>query len=206
MATTPWLFPNSCLTPQACWAFVGSNGSGKTALASALCGELVVRAGAVSGRVRAERLSFESQQQLGSWTGSGAIPTCWGRGGGGVSGIDPDAGGGGEEHEARALLARFGIESLWERPYRYLSSGRGASCCWPGPAGAARAAGAGRTLRWPGSGARASLMMLLADLVSEGLRLVVIVNRFDEIPLCHSPRPARRVSLCCWRGARGGAR
>ena len=24
---------------------------------------------------------------------------------------------------ARALLARFGIESLWERPYRYLSSG-----------------------------------------------------------------------------------
>jgi hypothetical protein len=25
-------------------------------------------------------------------------------------------------------------------------------------------------------------MMLLADLVSEGLRLVVIVNRFDEIP------------------------
>ena len=59
------VIPKLCLTPQACWAFVGSNGSGKTALASALCGELVVRAGAVSGRVRAERLSFESQQQLG---------------------------------------------------------------------------------------------------------------------------------------------
>jgi len=31
-------------------------------------------------------------------------------------------------------------------------------------------------------GARASLMSLLAHLVSEGQRLVVIVNRFDEIP------------------------
>jgi len=59
--------PDLELAPQACWAFVGSNGSGKTALASALCGELAVRAGAVSGRV------------WGSWTGSGAIPTCWGK-------------------------------------------------------------------------------------------------------------------------------
>ncbi len=57
--------PDLTLAPQACWAFVGSNGSGKTALASALCGELAVRAGGVTGGVRAERLSFESQQRLG---------------------------------------------------------------------------------------------------------------------------------------------
>ena len=59
------VIPELCLTPQDCWAFVGSNGSGKTALASALCGELAVRAGGVTGRVRTERLSFESQQRLG---------------------------------------------------------------------------------------------------------------------------------------------
>lgn len=59
------LHPHLTLAPQACWAFVGSNGSGKTALASALCGELAVRAGGVTGRVRAERLSFELQQRLG---------------------------------------------------------------------------------------------------------------------------------------------
>lgn len=30
---------------------------------------------------------------------------------------------GGEEAQARSLLARFGIAPLWDRPYRYLSSG-----------------------------------------------------------------------------------
>ncbi|OEG04560.1 ATP-binding cassette domain-containing protein [Aeromonas caviae] len=58
------VIPELCLTPQACWAFVGSNGSGKTALASALCGELTVRAGAVSGRVRADTAPARTTNQL----------------------------------------------------------------------------------------------------------------------------------------------
>ena len=120
------VIPELCLTPQDCWAFVGSNGSGKTALASALCGELAVRAGEVTGRVRAVRLSFESQQQLGELD--------WQRRNTDMLGEEEEAGyrvstlmleAGGEEVQARSLLARFGIESLWERPYRYLSSGEG---------------------------------------------------------------------------------
>ncbi|WP_160171614.1 ATP-binding cassette domain-containing protein [Aeromonas taiwanensis] len=127
------VIPELCLTPQACWAFVGSNGSGKTALASALCGELALREGAASGRVKAVRLSFESQQQLGELD--------WQRRNTDMLGEEEEVGyrvstlmlEEGEEPAARALLARFGIESLWDRPYRYLSSGEGASCCWPGP-------------------------------------------------------------------------
>lgn len=197
------VIPELCLTPQACWAFVGSNGSGKTALASALCGELVVRAGAVSDRVRAERLSFESQQQLGELD--------WQRRNTDMLGEEEEAGyrvstlmleAGGEEHEARALLARFGIESLWERPYRYLSSGEGRKLLL------ARAL-LGRpellVLDEPfdglDQGARASLMMLLADLVSEGLRLVVIVNRFDEIPPLPLTSACSASVVCCWRGS-----
>ena len=100
-----------------------------------------------------------------------------------------------------ALLARFGIESLWERPYRYLSSGEGASCCWPGALlGRPELLVLDEPFDGLDQGARASLMMLLADLVSEGLRLVVIVNRLTRSP-CHSPRPARRVS-----SAAGGER
>lgn len=178
------VIPELCLTPQDCWAFVGSNGSGKTALACALCGELAVRAGEVTGRVRAVRLSFESQQQLGELD--------WQRRNTDMLGEEEEAGyrvstlmleAGGEEVQARSLLARFGIESLWERPYRYLSSGEGRKLLL------ARAL-LGRpellVLDEPfdglDQGARASLMSLLAHLVSEGLRLVVIVNRFDEIP------------------------
>lgn len=177
------VIPELCLSPQACWAFVGSNGSGKTALASALCGELALREGAASGRVKAMRLSFESQQQLGELD--------WQRRNTDMLGEEEEAGyrvstlmlEEGEEPAARALLARFGIESLWDRPYRYLSSGEGRKLLL------ARAL-LGRpellVLDEPfdglDQGARASLMALLAQLVTEGQRLVVIVNRFDEIP------------------------
>lgn len=164
------VIPELCLTPQDCWAFVGSNGSGKTALACALCGELAVRAGEVTGRVRAVRLSFESQQQLGELD--------WQRRNTDMLGEEEEAGyrvstlmleAGGEEVQARSLLARFGIESLWERPYRYLSSGEGRKLLL------ARAL-LGRpellVLDEPfdglDQGARASLMSLLAHLVSEG--------------------------------------
>ncbi len=162
-----------------------------------------MRAGAVSGRVRAERLSFESQQQLGEQD--------WQRRNTDMLGEEEEAGyrvstlmleAGGEEHEARALLARFGIESLWERPYRYLSSGEGRKLLL------ARAL-LGRpellVLDEPfdglDQGARASLMMLLADLVSEGLRLVVIVNRFDEIPPLPLTSACSASVVCCWRGS-----
>lgn len=128
------VIPELCLTPQACWAFVGSNGSGKTALASALCGELAVRAGAVSGRVRAERLSFESQQQLGELD--------WQRRNTDMLGEEEEAG-----YRVSTLMLEVGARSMrparcWPvlasnpcgiAPIATSRAGRGASCCWPGP-------------------------------------------------------------------------
>ncbi|WP_349918314.1 molybdate ABC transporter ATP-binding protein ModF [Aeromonas veronii] len=176
--------PDLTLSPGECWAFVGSNGSGKTALASALCGELGVRAGQASGTLAAVRLSFESQQQLGE--------RDFQRRNTDMLGEDEEAGysvaslmmeEGEDEHAARALLARFGIAALWERPYRYLSSGEGRKLLL------ARALLSGPELLvldepFDGldQGSRQELMRLLAELVSQGQRLVVIVNRFDEIP------------------------
>ncbi|MFM4962917.1 molybdate ABC transporter ATP-binding protein ModF [Aeromonas bivalvium] len=172
------------LAPLACWAFVGSNGSGKTALASALCGELAVRGGVVTGRVRAERLSFESQQQLGELD--------WRRRNTDMLGEEEEAGyrvstlmleAGGEEGQARSLLARFGIEGLWERPYRYLSSGEGRKLLLARALlGQPELLVLDEPFDGLDQGARADLMSLLANLVAEGARLVVIVNRFDEIP------------------------
>ncbi|MGY6036504.1 molybdate ABC transporter ATP-binding protein ModF [Aeromonas sp. AE23HZ002T15] len=176
--------PDLTLSPGECWAFVGSNGSGKTALASALCGELGVRAGQVSGALKAVRLSFESQQQLGERDFQRRNTDMLGEeeeAGYSVASLMLEEGG--EEGAARALLARFGIEALWDRPYRYLSSGEGRKLLL---ARALLASPELLVLDEPfdglDQGSRRELMALLAELVSQGQRLVVIVNRFDEIP------------------------
>ena len=46
------------------WTFIGGNGSGKTALAKALCHELPLHSGIHQGQVQTLHLSFEQQQQL----------------------------------------------------------------------------------------------------------------------------------------------
>lgn len=176
--------PELTLSPGQCWAFVGNNGSGKTALAAAMCGELTLSAGQVAGALAARRLSFESQQQLSEQDYQRRNTDMLGEeeeAGYQVSSLMLEEGG--EEAQARALLARFGIAALWDRPYRYLSSGEGRKLLL------ARA-----LLSHPellvldepfdglDQGSRFELMALLAELVSQGQRLVVIVNRFDEIP------------------------
>lgn len=174
------------LSPGECWAFVGSNGSGKTALACALCGELSLRAGQRSGELTAVRLSFESQQQLGERDFQRRNTDMLGEeeeAGYSVASLMLEEGGEGQEGEARALLARFGIDALWDRPYRYLSSGEGRKLLL---ARALLSRPELLVLDEPfdglDQGSRLELMSLLADLVAKGQRLVVIVNRFDEIP------------------------
>lgn len=176
--------PDLRLSSGECWAFVGSNGSGKTALAAALCGELALQSGQAKGQVTAQRLSFESQQQLGERDFQRRNTDMLGEeeeAGYQVSSLMLEEGG--EEAQARALLARFGIEGLWERPYRYLSSGEGRKLLL---ARALLSRPELLVLDEPfdglDQGSRHELMALLAQLVSEGPRLVVIVNRFDEIP------------------------
>ena len=175
--------PELTLAQGECWAFVGSNGSGKTALASALCGELSLRSGQALGQLNAVRLSFESQQQLGEQD--------WQRRNTDMLGEEEEAGYKvstlmlevGEAPQARALLARFGIAALWDRPYRHLSSGEGRKLLL---ARALLSRPELLVLDEPfdglDQGSRLELMALLADLVAQGQRLVIIVNRFDEIP------------------------
>mgnify|MGYP000617845424 CR=1 FL=1 len=55
---------NLQLARGSCTAVVGNNGSGKSALARALCGELTLESGECRQQPAAVRLSFEQQQAL----------------------------------------------------------------------------------------------------------------------------------------------
>ncbi|MDX6021142.1 molybdate ABC transporter ATP-binding protein ModF [Scandinavium sp. V105_16] len=168
------------------WAFVGSNGSGKSALARALSGELTLLTGTrVSQFTRPTRLSFEQLQKL--------VSDEWQRN-------NTDLLSPGEEDTGRttaeiiqnevkdaarcdALATRFGIPHLLDRRFKYLSTGetRKALLC--------------QTLMntpdllildEPFDGldvaSRKTLAELLATLHLDGLTLVLVLNRFDEIP------------------------
>ena len=208
-ATTPWLFPEPLSSPRRPVGLARQQRQRwQDGAASALCGELDRARRSGIGPSWAERLRSSRSN---SW---GAGPAAQYRHAGeeeeaGIGYRPPMLEAGAREHEARALLVCFGIEPCGSPPIATPLEWEGrklllARPCWGGPP---ELRVLGRTLRWPGSGARA-LMMLLADLVSEGLRLAVItVNRFDEIPpLATPPQPARRVSSTAGGGARGGAR
>ncbi|WP_312415154.1 ATP-binding cassette domain-containing protein, partial [Pseudescherichia sp.] len=108
------------------WAFVGTNGSGKSALARALAGELTLLKGTrESAFTRVTRLSFEQLQKL--------VSDEWQRN-------NTDLLSPGEEDTGRTtaqiiqeevndparcadLAARFGISGLLDRRFKYLSTG-----------------------------------------------------------------------------------
>src|SRR5476649_693342 len=168
------------------WAFVGSNGSGKSALARALAGELVMLNGEnQSCFTHPVRLSFEQLQKL--------VEEEWQRN-------NTDLLSPGEEDTGRTaaeiiqeqvkdpqrcatLAARFGIGKLLDRRFKYLSTGetRKTLLCQvlmqqPDLL----------VLDEPFDGldvnARAQLAELLAGLSQQGQTLVLVLNRFDDIP------------------------
>ena len=168
------------------WAFVGSNGSGKSALARALAGELPLLTGTrQSDFARATRLSFEQLQKL--------VSDEWQRNNTDL--LSPD-----EEDTGRTtaeiiqdevkdptrcaqLAAQFGIAHLLARRFKYLSTGetRKTLLCQ-----ALMADPDLLILDEPFDGldvaSRQQLAELLADLHAGGLTLVLVLNRFDEIP------------------------
>lgn len=175
--------PQLTIEAGQCWAFVGGNGSGKTALARALCGELSLRSGQQPPQFGARRVSFEQQQQL--------TETEWQSRNTDMLGEEEEAGftvaslmlEAGSEEAARAALRLFDIERLWDRPYRFLSSGEGRKLLL---AQALVDAPPMLVLDEPFDGldvrSRQELMARLDALVAAGQSLVLIVNRFDEIP------------------------
>lgn len=174
------------LTAGESWAFVGANGSGKSALARALAGELPLLKGERQcGFTRIARLSFEQLQQL--------VSDEWQRNNTDLLGPDEDDTGRtareiiqqNVQDDARLqdLAARFGIAHLLERRFKYLSTGetRKTLLCQ-----ALMDAPDLLVFDEPFDGldveSRRQLADLLATLHAQGYTLVLVLNRFDDIP------------------------
>lgn len=168
------------------WAFVGANGSGKSALARALSGELPLLAGertCTFGRIA--RLSFEQLQTL--------VSDEWQRNNTDL--LSPDEEDTGrttaqiiqdeitDETRCRELAERFGITHLLTRRFKYLSTGetRKTLLCQ-----ALMARPDLLVFDEPFDGldiaSREQLAELLSELNSHGYTLALILNRFDDIP------------------------
>ncbi|KNC93782.1 molybdate ABC transporter ATP-binding protein ModF [Trabulsiella odontotermitis] len=168
------------------WAFVGSNGSGKSALARALAGELPQFSGSrQSDFTRVTRLSFEQLQKLVSdeWQRNNTDLLSPGEDDTGRTTAEIIQE---EIHDPQrcALLAeRFGITALLDRRFKYLSTGetRKTLLCQ-----ALMAQPDLLILDEPFDGldvaSRQQLAELLATLNGEGYTIVLVLNRFDEIP------------------------
>ncbi|EMK9313057.1 molybdate ABC transporter ATP-binding protein ModF [Klebsiella aerogenes] len=168
------------------WAFVGSNGSGKSALARALAGELTLLNGQrESAFQRITRLSFEQLQKLVSdeWQRNNTDMLSPGEEDTGRTTAEII------EDERRAperctrLAEQFGISHLLTRRFKYLSTGetRKTLLCQ-----ALMSDPDLLILDEPFDGldvaSRQQLADLLASLHQAGITLVLVLNRFDEIP------------------------
>ncbi|AKK81281.1 MULTISPECIES: molybdate ABC transporter ATP-binding protein ModF [Klebsiella] len=168
------------------WAFVGSNGSGKSALARALAGELTLLNGQrESAFQRTTRLSFEQLQKLVSdeWQRNNTDMLSPGEEDTGrtTAEIIED-----ERHDPERcarLAEQFGISHLLTRRFKYLSTGetRKTLLCQ-----ALMSDPDLLILDEPFDGldvaSRQQLADLLASLHKAGITLVLVLNRFDEIP------------------------
>ncbi|CFQ29573.1 MULTISPECIES: molybdate ABC transporter ATP-binding protein ModF [Yersinia] len=168
------------------WAFVGANGSGKSALAKALSGELTLLNGSRQSDFRhTVRLSFEQLQQL--------VSEEWQRNNTDLLSADEDDTGRTtaeiiqeecqDPQRCQQLAEQFGISHLLSRRFKYLSTGetRKTVLCralMPQPDLL--------ILDEPFDGldvtARAQLAGMLSTLSAQGVTLVLVLNRFDDIP------------------------
>lgn len=168
------------------WAFVGSNGSGKSALARAIAGDLLL----LNGERHSDfgnivRLSFEQLQKL--------VADEWQRNNTDMLSADEDDTGRttaeiiqhqvADATRCATLAAQFGIAHLLTRRFKYLSTGetRKTLLCQvlmqqPDLL----------VLDEPFDGldvsARQQLADTLAQLAAQGQTMVLVLNRFDDIP------------------------
>lgn len=168
------------------WAFVGSNGSGKSALARALAGELTLLKGErQSTFTRLTRLSFEQLQKLVSdeWQRNNTDLLSPGEEDTGRTAAEIIQDEVKDEARCRDLAEQFGITHLLDRRFKYLSTGetRKTLLCQ-----ALMAEPELLILDEPFDGldvkSRGQLADLLASLNQQGYTLVLVLNRFDEIP------------------------
>jgi ABC-type molybdenum transport system, ATPase component/photorepair protein PhrA len=168
------------------WAFVGTNGSGKSALARALAGELTPLKGERRcGFSRVTRLSFEQLQKLVSdeWQRNNTDLLSPGEEDTGRTTAEIIQDEVNDPARCRQLAEQFGITALLDRRFKYLSTGetRKTLLCQ-----ALMGQPELLILDEPFDGldvqSRAQLASLLETLNQQGLTLVMVLNRFDEIP------------------------
>ena len=168
------------------WAFVGANGSGKSALARALAGELQFLKGERHCQfTRITRLSFEQLQKLVSdeWQRNNTDLLSPGEDDTGRTTAEIIQDEVNDPARCAALAQQFGISSLLNRRFKYLSTGetRKTLLCQ-----ALMSAPDLLILDEPFDGldvaSRRQLAELLAELHRAGFTLVLVLNRFDEIP------------------------
>lgn len=168
------------------WAFVGANGSGKSALARAIAGSLTLLEGSRCNEFgNVVRLSFEQLQKL--------VAEEWQRNNTDLLGADEDDTGRTtaeiiqeqvrDAARCEKLAAQFGIAHLLSRRFKYLSTGetRKTLLCQvlmqqPDLL----------VLDEPFDGldvnARQQLTQMLSELFAHGQTMVLVLNRFDDIP------------------------
>ncbi|EPS1773088.1 molybdate ABC transporter ATP-binding protein ModF [Klebsiella aerogenes] len=168
------------------WAFVGSNGSGKSALARALAGELSLLNGQrESAFQRITRLSFEQLQKLVSdeWQRNNTDMLSPGEEDTGRTTAEIIEDERRDPEHCTRLAEQFGISHLLTRRFKYLSTGetRKTLLCQ-----ALMSDPDLLILDEPFDGldvaSRQQLADLLASLHQAGITLVLVLNRFDEIP------------------------
>ncbi|MHC6136025.1 molybdate ABC transporter ATP-binding protein ModF [Enterobacter sp. IBGEEm25P6] len=168
------------------WAFVGTNGSGKSALARALAGELNLLKGEYqSDFTRLTRLSFEQLQKLVSdeWQRNNTDLLSPGEDDTGRTTAEIIQDEVKDPARCQHLAEQFGITPLLDRRFKYLSTGetRKTLLCQ-----ALMSQPELLILDEPFDGldvqSRAQLASLLASLNQQGYTLVLVLNRFDEIP------------------------
>jgi len=167
-------------------ALVGANGSGKSSLTLALTGELDQATGTVCQQfIRPRRLSFE---QLASfvnqqWHRNNSDLFAEGENSDGKLTRDVIQEAVIDSKRCVELAKRFGIEALLDRPFKVLSTGetRKTLLCQ-----ALMSQPDLLVLDEPFDGldiaSREALQHLLYELQQQGLTLVVVVNRFEDIP------------------------
>lgn len=178
--------PDLTLRAGESWAFVGTNGSGKSALARALAGELTQLKGERQCSFqRVTRLSFEQLQKLVSdeWQRNNTDLLSPGEEDTGRTTAEIIQDERKDDTRCRDLAELFGITGLLDRRFKYLSTGetRKTLLCQ-----ALMNEPDLLILDEPFDGldvhSRAQLATLLATLNQQGYTLVLVLNRFDEIP------------------------
>lgn len=168
------------------WAFVGANGSGKSSLARVLSGELNAAKGQLTNSfVRPVRLSLEQLQKLVAeeWERNNTDLLSPGEDDTGRTTAEIIQENAKDPHRCQQLAALFGITRLLDRRFKYLSTGetRKTLLCQT-----LMSQPDLLVLDEPFDGldvdSRANLAQVLAGLHQQNCTLVLVLNRFDDIP------------------------